>query len=382
MEEGKDRGNVILSLGSDKINTDLKIRLQEEGATIQARYPDGTTILSIPKNKIDLFKRTLKKSVQSFDTRQKISKGINLSQDVDIAINFNREISKEELENLINDFGLSQTKLSPNKTLLESKVDGFLIEGLASLPFITFINEQIDEPLPLGENSTSFHNVAHVKSNSFDGLSGEGVVVGVGDGGKLGNHIDFNGRIINEAFSWNSNYGSHGDNVTGIIGGNGNIHEKYEGLANKANIVIQQTHYVFYYLDEYYKKYGMNITNNSYGTSFSCGTGGKYEYYSWYMDEQTNKYEDVLHVVAAGNSGGSNCSPYPAGYNTVLRSYAAGKNTLTVGAVNMNRTKAASSSAGPTLDGRIKPEITSLGQKLITTGRNYNYGGFSATSGA
>ncbi len=380
---GKDKSNVILSLDSDKISSQTKRRLKEEGASIQAKYPDGTLIVAIPIEKIRMFKGQLKNSVKSFDSSVKISEGVTLSGQTEIVVNFNREISKEELENLNNDFGLSQSLLFPNRKLLASRINGNLIEALAELPFVSFIHEKIDEPtIPLGENSVSLHNAAYVKNNSINGLSGKGVVAGVGDGGQLGDHIDFDGRIIDESNGWYSSFGDHGDKVTGLIGSNGNINEKNEGLAHNAKIVIQQTYRIFYYLDTYYKRYGMNITNNSYGSSFTCAYAGKYEYYSYLMDDQVNKYEDVLHVVAGGNSGLSECSPYPTGYATLLRNYTSGKNTLTVGSANLNRTKINSSSAGPTVDGRIKPEITSLGQALVSTNRNYGYSGFGATSGA
>lgn len=66
----------------------------------------------------------------------------------------------------------------------------------------------------------------------------------------------------------------------------------------------------------------------------------------------------IIVVVSSGNSGNHTL------HNT-LNAPADGFNVITVGSVTLNRQRSAFSSVGPTVDGRIKPEVMALG--------SYNY---------
>ena len=124
----------------------------------------------------------------------------------------------------------------------------------------------------------------------------------------------------------------------------------------------------------------MVLTNNSYGTSFNCNTNGSYNYSAQTLDWQLREFPELLHIYAAGNSGGGTCDPYPTGYKTVLRYYQSAKNVLTVGNVGEDRIISNSSSRGPVMDGRIKPEICGIGKSVKSTGRDYNYKNKGGTS--
>ena len=76
--------------------------------------------------------------------------------------------------------------------------------------------------------------------------------------------------------------------------------------------------------------------------------------------------------------------PYPSGFKKVLGSYQSAKNVLTVGATDSAGVIADFSSKGPVKDGRIKPEITSMGKRVVSAGFGsywYNSGTSMATPG-
>src|SRR5205085_9398048 len=112
---------------------------------------------------------------------------------------------------------------------------------------------------------------------------------------------------------------------------------------------------------------GMVITNNSYGAvTGDCSYSGTYDLYSAILDQQAFDFPYLQHVFAAGNDGTVSCPPYPSGFKTVLGSYQSAKNILSVGATDSAGSIANFSSKGPVKDGRIKPEISSMGQRVVS----------------
>lgn len=223
----------------------------------------------------------------------------------------------------------------------------------------------------------------NVLQSNFAGarnLTGEGIYVGIGDGGELGNHIDFNERVTNYANGTYSSFGAHGDHVAGIVGGAGNLDPINRGMAPSSNLVIQKTTSIISNAQTYYDNHGMVMTNNSYGVGYNCMTNGTYNYSSNNLDWQMRQMPELLHVYAAGNSGYSVCGNYPNGYKSVLRYYQSAKNVLTVGNVRQSRVLNGGSSKGPVADGRLKPEIVAIGSDVMSTGNNFNYYSGTGTS--
>ncbi len=101
--------------------------------------------------------------------------------------------------------------------------------------------------------------------------------------------------------------------------------------------------------------YDMVLTNNSYYSgALYCDGEGEYNSLSQYTDYQLNTEPFLLHVFAAGNDGGNNCTPYSNSFATIKSGFQCSKNVLTVGAIdNSNYTIADFSSLGPVNDGRI-----------------------------
>ena len=122
-------------------------------------------------------------------------------------------------------------------------------------------------------------------------------------------------------------------------------------------------------LRAYVQDYGMVITNNSYGAvAGDCSYSGLYDLYSAILDQQAFDFPYLENVFASGNDGLLSCPPYPSGFKTVLGSYQSAKNVLSVGATDSAGVIADFSSKGPVKDGRIKPEITSMGKRVVSAG--------------
>lgn len=248
-----------------------------------------------------------------------------------------------------------------------------------AIAFVDFIQEPV-APLNYEVKANQHIGVLNSSAPGGFGLKGDGITIGIGDGGELGDHIDFDNRVNNQANGSYSSFGDHGDHVAGIIGGGGHLNPRHQGIAPLSNLITQKTSLITYYAPDYWEDFQMVLTNNSYGTSFNCEQNGAYNYTSQSLDAQLREYPKLLHVYAGGNSGNRTCAPYPKGYKTVLRYYQSAKNVLTVGNVKKDGTLYVGSSRGPVADGRLKPEICGIGSSVISTGRDYNYRPKTGTS--
>ncbi|MEM6700071.1 MAG: S8 family serine peptidase, partial [Bacteroidota bacterium] len=205
----------------------------------------------------------------------------------------------------------------------------------------------------------------------------------VGDGGTINEHLDLNDRIFNAN---QIDASGHGTAVTGIIAGEGVLNPLAEGFAPQANIVADYYGNIASKANDYINDFGMSIANHSYGTFDDeipfCDFSGDYDIYSQNIDQTTEDHPQLLHFVAAGNSGDdAGCTPYPFSYNTVFNGIQSAKNVVTVGAISTNSMITDFSSRGPTTDGRIKPEVVDVGVGVATTSTQQNYtGGINGTS--
>jgi hypothetical protein len=250
------------------------------------------------------------------------------------------------------------------------------VTELASLPFLEYVQPAPHEDQPLNNVTRSDSRANALNAPTSVGgrnLNGEGIVIGIGDISYLPNHVDFTNRLVDRTFAAPGS-NDHGKHVSGTAAGAGILNELYRGYASKATVISQYYSGIWLNAAAYIKDYGMVITNNSYGAiAGDCSYNGLYDLYSYVLDQQAFDYPYLQHVFAAGNSGTLSCPPYPAGYKTVLGSYQSSKNVLVVGLTDSAGNMDASSSKGPLRDGRLKPEIVSMGRRVISTGLGSYY---------
>ncbi len=361
----------------------LKVMSYSSNKTYLVSFPNSLDQKELTELGIKAFAPTQKEQKLATNIRDKAYPSHAITEDdrLKIAINFHEGFSKNRYHSLLEKYDIEiledQFTAKNIITIVAHPED---VDLIAEEPLVTFVDLVTPPVEQLNHEVKSLQKVTYVNSANGHNLKGNGVVVGVGDGGQLGDHIDFQDRVINYANGTYSSFGDHGDHVAGIVGGGGQIDPRHKGMAPEATVLTQKTSLVTYYAEDYYTDHGMVLTNNSYGTSFNCTTNGTYNYTSQNLDLQMRNFPDMLHIFASGNSGSQTCSPYPAGYFTLLKFYQSAKNVLTVGNVTDSRVIKSNSSRGPASDGRLKPEICGVGTSVTSTSRSFDYSVKTGTS--
>ncbi|HXB43195.1 MAG TPA: S8 family serine peptidase, partial [Puia sp.] len=297
-----------------------------------------------------------------------------------IAISYFGSLSKPDVIKELERAGadILQTKIQPERIIF-IKGSSLTINKIASLPFVSSINEQALKDIPLNYNNRAIHAVNALASSSGRNLQGNNVTVGVGDNADPSTHIDFTGRLINRNPNWTAGHGTH---TTGTTGGGGILNPKYKGMAPMSTLISQNFSDILVNAPVYMNDYSMVLTNNSYYSGANgCPGEGQYDALSNYVDGQIIQYDSLLHVFASGNDGALACTPYPTSFATIKSGFQCGKNVITVGAIsNVTYKIAGFSSCGPVGDGRIKPEIVAGGVNITSTLANNSYGLDNGTS--
>ncbi|MEL6923950.1 MAG: S8 family serine peptidase, partial [Bacteroidota bacterium] len=305
-------------------------------------------------------------------------------ESIAVAIQFHESVATSRIQHILRKHELKATAPAMmNGRLLLTRIKAGQQWALGALPLVAYVQEQseVEQPLNHETRASLRANVLHRSPESF-GLRGKGVTVGVGDGGTLGDHIDFTGRVIDKANGTYNSYGAHGDVTSGIIAGGGVLNPRHAGMAPECTLITQKTANIINLSGNYWTEHRMVLTNNSYGSVVYCKDDGVYNYKSVDLDWRANEYPKQLHVYAAGNGGGQQCGEYPTGFATILPYTQSAKNNLVVGSVDEQGNLAANSSKGPTYDGRIKPELVGVGVNVTSTGRDFNYQSGGGTSAA
>lgn len=226
-------------------------------------------------------------------------------------------------------------------------------------------------------------------------LNGEGIHVGIWDAGHIfDSHneftggADFNGYQVPIEIADSIAAGvrdSHPTSVASIIISKGLFNnETYDvtGIAPKLAKVYSynwdnDTNEIFEQLQTN-NNTDFIISNHSYGIPIRNDEGelsleeefiGGYIAWSSVIDQITYTYPNYLHIVAAGNDGNELYPNQAVELLDQLTGTTTSKNVLSVGSFSMdnnseNFTATGFSSAGPTNDFRIKPEICAAGQAV------------------
>lgn len=306
---------------------------------------------------------------------------------VDVWINFLKTLPYESVIKELQQRNFDVTSdLFKNYHIVGLRVSLQRLNELAALPFIEYVQPAPHEDQPLNnvDRADARANILNAPTGvGGRNLKGEGMVIGIGDNADPQLHVDFTGRLITRTYAPPS--AEHGKHVAGTLAGAGILNELYKGYAPKATIISQYFSGIWENATTYVQDYGMVLTNNSYGAVVGdCSYNGLYDMYSAILDQQAIDLPFLQNVFSVGNSGLDNCPPYPTGFKTVLGSYQAAKNVITVGATDSVGANANFSSRGPTTDGRIKPEISSMGKRVVSAGFGsywYNNGTSMASPG-
>jgi subtilisin family serine protease len=255
----------------------------------------------------------------------------------------------------------------------ESKVVRFRVkvsnlEEIYSQPEFYYFEEKSMPGEPEATRDVTNHRSNTLATEYNGGLKydGTGITLMLQDNSILNQHIDYTGRFTNQNATQT---GDHGEHCGGIIAAAGNLDPKGKGMANGAEVLVYSpTNTNFNSVPALVASNDLTITSKSYGD----GTNAGYTALASQLDQQVRQYPQLIHVFSAGNSG--------SGWSTITGGHKQGKNVLACGNVTSVDGIASSSSRGPALDGRIKPDICAVGTSVYSTIDPNNYGFKTGTS--
>lgn len=384
-----------------ELNTELEV-LQDQHVLIQFDYipsnndkafleSEGIKLVTYLPNYAwyaKLSARSIKaefglRSVSAIETTDKIdpciidrgiaSRGI-LSQDqAKIYVVFFSDVTLQEIDLLLAEYG------SGKKVLFDTWEVTISLDKL--LEFASHDIVQWIEDIPPGK--IAFLNVVRnrVLADTVHGapynLRGNGYTAAMWDAGAAYAHTDYASRLT---IGDGSGDHYHPTLVLGIMAGDGSRSQscggypyQWKGIAIEADIVSYEWNNPVLEHNGAINTYGADVSQNAWGSDIchasTCDEFGKYvsdsRNYDWIV---RGLWGDMITIVgSAGNDGQCTvCSDslpnYP--YGTVVGPIATTKNAISVSASLANNDGWwISSSRGPTLDGRIKPDLAAPGCK-------------------
>lgn len=388
------KGNLYLLLQFKAIpSVESQRNLMSHGIELLEYIPDNTYIAKIDRVvPASVLKQLNIVNTVSIPTRFKVEPALNPSivqppaiteKSVEVLVGAYPRISVYEL---IQELDRKKIQAIPYKKGVEGVVKCSIpisrVNEIASLPFVYYVEEFSGEEREFNNESNVLHSTSFLQSvvpGIGRGLTGQGVVLGMGDIGGAGHHIDHYYKTIEP---WPSAV-NHSTHVAGIMAGSGIVDPRMKGRAPKSTLVVESLTDIYTLAPGYFKSIGLVLTNNSYGSASAvCRNFGIYNLASRLVDQMGLDYPEITNVFAAGNEVSSNCAPFPSGYYNVFGGPQAAKNAITVGGGSKDDATNFYSK-GPTADGRIKPEITATGREVYSTvpGNTYyaNFGTSMAT---
>jgi len=239
------------------------------------------------------------------------------------------------------------------------------VKQLVALAFVQWV-EFIDPPNKL-ENlpGRTLHRV-NVLNDGVRNLKGDGINIGIWDGGAISPHLDFSpaDRLTQVEASATSDHSTH---CSGTILGRGLRNPLAKGMAPNAKL------YSYNFNGNIQSEMAAGIPANnlvvsshSYGSTQTCGVNGAgviYSNASRETDINLNNFPFHLHCHSAGNSQTA-CT---GGWSTITASGKSAKNNILVANITSTEGISGSSSFGPVQDGRVKPEISAMGTNVFST---------------
>ena len=234
---------------------------------------------------------------------------------------------------------------------------------------VYFIERSYDLSLHNNLAATEVGAVAVRATNSL-GLDGSGETIAVMDTGIDNDHPDVVGRIaaINTQYGLDSSpidsNSGHGTHIVMTVLGDGSGDSSTTGIAPDANLVMYALEHdptgyfgrqgsIYDLLSDAELKTA-RIAVNAWGSN---GNFGFYTADSRSADQYVSNNQYLLPIFSVGDNGGSGASKVTAPGTA--------KNVLSIGSSH-NGSVSPSSSQGPTLDGRIKPDLVAPGEGICS----------------
>jgi len=353
--------------------------------------PHKTYLAFFPNNtSVNLLRNNGVRSVIAVPASVKISNGLKLppydsyamdGNNILVTLQFHKNVSAQYVIQQLAEKQIAVKQQYKGSNNIDLSIPNNCLDELAEQPFVKWIELIVAPSVPDDTRGRSLHRSSNLDTQTSAGRNYTGLDIGVlcRDDGIVGPHIDFQGRIDNSQATGTG--ANHGDGVSGIMSGAGNINPSNRGMA--AGSFLYVVNYQPSFLDSptvsLINSGDVLITNSSY--SNGCNDG--YTTITQTVDTQVHSMPNLQHTFSAGNSNGSNCG-YGAGgqWGNITGGHKQGKNVIATANVFFDGSLVNSSSRGPAHDGRIKPDIAANGQNQISTDENNTYRSFGGTSGA
>ncbi len=348
--------------------------------------------------------------------RQPLSYQLSGDRRIRYSVKFHDLATSRDIETLLEN--LSASIVNPKDPPEVSRTVDIPYDALIRLIRSDLVYRIRPGPAPvLPQNATTRGTVRATIAETVDGLTGDGITVGVWEANEddsaapdqpvaevYGGHRDLNPRSTTAPLN-STRDSNHATMVAGVIASD-DRNDGARGMAPDAEI------WSFDLIDQYEEMRltaiatpnmigltRLKISNHSYGPRIGwTRSGARWEFednlgdFGDY-DGGENEFKDGLvrstgtvMVFSAGNHGdevgrGRNdvgdCFQVFSNFKSnCIGPYSAGKNVLSVGALKRDNTIADFSSVGPSADGRIKPDLVAPGQGVISTKRHSSVLGF------
>ena len=157
---------------------------------------------------------------------------------VSVNLQLHPGVKWNEVNNILFSYGVSLTKSDYlNQGLAQVSVASKNIAAISELSFVAYLNLSSLQPTTLNQRERGLFGLTNLTSSEVAGrsLTGNGIVIGIGDDSNP-LHLDNTNKVLNRNPSFITN--NHGRLVTGVVGGDGLIEERYKGVAPNSLMII------------------------------------------------------------------------------------------------------------------------------------------------
>ncbi|MCB0507696.1 MAG: S8 family peptidase [Bacteroidetes bacterium] len=294
-----------------------------------------------------------------------------------IEVSYASSIEEQTLKYETEKIGISILKNNSKSNRFTTTANPKQIQALAKLPFVYFISKNYEHKNALIYESMLMLGVKQVNNDKpyHLNLKGEGINVGIWDEGVVGKNYDLpvNKNHVVDKENNSDILMRHPTYVAGFIAGQGNNFTTLQGVAPASDVYYWDVlNDIVNEIKTGKEQFGVDISNHSYNfAETNCVQSGFYLPETGDLDKLVYENPTLLPIVAVGNSA-SICTVTDT-FSSVDIGFQGCKNAITVGWLFGNEQIVGNSGRGPTVDGRLKPELVAKGFGVSVTAPNNSY---------